>query len=428
MADAVPHASWQRARAAAMEALRQGRVVLLLGEAGSGKTLLLRELERSLRDEGRPVRFLEHALLADPDETGSTLLVDEAGSLDDTALNRLCSAAVPVAIAALPGFVGRLEGMSCPVVLVSLAPLTPEEVRHFVASTLAAAGSDPDRFTTEAVEVLALLSRGLPRLVNSLGRAATFLAEMEGAPHVGAQHVEVADAMRPRATVAPEPKPEPKPEPAAEPGPAPTPIRSGPPALVPEAAPLVEEPAPPRRTGLILLWLVALGAVLAGAWLLPGREPAPVAEAPPMPAPSAPATAAEAPASAPASPAAATPVSPPAPAPVLAVRAGGYRGSHFNATAARGGWLRLFVERSAEAGEVTIRLESHGGIVGMGELRGRAVEGGGFVALGQVLLDRVPHEVKLEAAMEAGQLFGVARFTPAVGGDPVDSEFKLTPF
>ncbi|WP_207538383.1 AAA family ATPase [Sabulicella rubraurantiaca] len=424
MADAIPHASWQRARAAAMEALRQGRVVLILGEAGSGKTLLLRELERSLRDEGRPVRFLEHALLADPDEVGSTLLVDEAGSLDDAALRRLCSASVPVAIAALPSFVGRLESVSCPAALVPLAPLTPEEVRRFVAAALAAVGSDPDRFSAEAVEVLAILSRGLPRLVNSLGRAATFLAEMEGAPHVGAQHVEAADAMRPRAT------PETEPKPRVGLAPEPMPVRSGPPALVPEPTP--REPASPRRNWLVWFGVVAVAALLAGAWLYRGDRPAPVAEAPSVPAPaasaSAPATVAEAAPPAREAQAAATPAAQPVPAPVLAVPAGGYRGSHFNATASRGGWLRLFVEPGPGAGEVRVRLESHGGLVGTGELRGRAVEGGGFVAVGEVLLDRVSHRVKLEAAMNGGQLLGDARFTPASSGDPVYSEFKLAPF
>ncbi|MCW8086723.1 hypothetical protein [Sabulicella glaciei] len=349
---AVPHAGWRRARAAVLGALRPGQPVLLLGQPGAGKTLLLREVERALREEGRPAQLHEHALTAEPDAPGTVRLLDEADGLDDAALRELGEGG-PVVLAALPGFAARLEALGLPSSVVPLPPLSPDDVGEFVAARLEAVGEPPDLFEPEAIESLALHARGLPRLVATLAQGAMFIARMGGAARVGPHHVESADAMRSGgpAPVPSEPEPAPPPEPPPPPAPEPEAPLPGPPPPEPVAAPVLRrevaspEAVPPfvvadaplaasrpspRRTRsrrrvwpwLLLLPLLLLAALVALGWELSGRplpsfgagppaRPAPAREA--APAPDAPVPAAQAPiASEPVAPA---PVAPPPLAP-----------------------------------------------------------------------------------------------------------------
>ena len=191
---AIPHPAWQRARAATLEALFSGDATILLGPAGSGKTLLLHDLARVLRNADQPVRLIEQPAALDGPRGEDILLVDEADALDADVLAALCAGPAPVLLAARPSSAERLARL--PVRRVALDPLAPEDVARFVATRLAAAGRPRGLLEAEAVLALARHSGGLPRLVNTLGGSALFLAGWDGSPRVRARHVEEAVALR----------------------------------------------------------------------------------------------------------------------------------------------------------------------------------------------------------------------------------------
>ena len=191
---AVPHPAWQRARAAALEAVFSGDATVLLGAPGSGKTLLLQELARVLRNADQPVRLIRQPAALDGPRGEDILLVDDADDLDADVLAVLCAGPAPVLLAARPSSAERLARH--PVRLVALDPLAPEDVAQFVAARLAAAGRERDLLEAEAVLALARHSDGLPRLVNILGGSALFLAGWDGSPRVQSRHVEEAVALR----------------------------------------------------------------------------------------------------------------------------------------------------------------------------------------------------------------------------------------
>ncbi len=190
---AVPHLAWQRARAAALEAMFSGDATVLLGAPGSGKTLLLQELARVLRNADQPVRLIKQPAVLDGPRGEDILLVDDADALDADVLATLCAGPAPVLLAARSSLAERLAGQ--PVRLVALDPLAPEEVARFVAAKLAAAGRARDLVEAEAVLALARHSGGLPRLVNTIGGSALFLAGWDGSPRVQLRHVEEAVAL-----------------------------------------------------------------------------------------------------------------------------------------------------------------------------------------------------------------------------------------
>lgn len=191
---AVPHPAWQRARAAALEAMFSGDAAILLGAPGSGKTLLLQELARVLRNADQPVRLIKQPVVLDGPRGEDILLVDDADALDADVLAALCAGPGPVLLAARPSSAERLARH--PVRLVALDPLAPEDVARFVAARLAAAGRARDLLEAEAVLALARHSGGLPRLVNTIGGSALFLAGWDGSPRVRLRHVEEAVALR----------------------------------------------------------------------------------------------------------------------------------------------------------------------------------------------------------------------------------------
>ncbi|MBY0338807.1 MAG: AAA family ATPase, partial [Acetobacteraceae bacterium] len=186
---AVAHPGWVQARTALLDAMRQGRIAVLIGPPGVGKTLLLREVARQLRAEGQAPGFAERGDTAPTD--AALPLVDEAEALPDEALQALLARGGPAVLAALPGFLRRLDALATPAVIVPLTPMTAAETRRFVAAI-----APPGLFGEDAVAALAVLSQGLPRLAATLGRAAAFQARLEGAGPVTARHVTEAEAMR----------------------------------------------------------------------------------------------------------------------------------------------------------------------------------------------------------------------------------------
>lgn len=193
---AFPHPAWQQARAAVLKALDNGSIAVLLGPPGSGKSLLLKELARTLRQAGKPARLIERTEALDGPPGNGILLVDEADTLSPDALAILCAGPAPVVLAALPGFPARLAGNPRPVREAVLDRLQPQDVARYVAARLAAVGRPRNLIEPEAVLALAGHSSGLLRLVNTLGGAAVFLAGLDGSEHVSRRHVDEAASMR----------------------------------------------------------------------------------------------------------------------------------------------------------------------------------------------------------------------------------------
>ena len=466
---AVPHPAWQRARAAALEALFSGDAAVLLGLPGSGKTLLLQDLARTLRNADQPVRFVRQPGILDGPRGNDILLVDEADALDADALATLCASSAPVLLAALPRSAERLAGH--PVRHVALDPLAPEEVAHFVAARLAAAGRPRDLLEPEAVLALARHSGGLVRLVNTIGGAALFLAGWDGSPRVGLRHVEEAAAMR---------------SVPGEAAPPAGPSFASPAAPLPAAAlPNYSRALLQRRAALgsmtaaagvlfALPWLVQkqLGGLLpaaqagTGARDLASRtvqaaqagagrpslavadEDGPTAAAVAKPASAQPELAglgAQPAASAPSTLAASLPqAAPQRPAaldrPALdrpALAAASHRataasetallfqGSIFNETMGQGGHVSLAIQRQASTGAIIARFNASQGLVGSGVLTGSVSGTGRITASGQLLMGRSPFTCELDGALVGDMLTGSASFARPSGGVTYRSRFSL---
>ena len=210
--------------------------VSLIGDAGTGKTTLLRRLLDGLEPRINTVLLLNprvsfdeileyvllelgvpagggderarlarlNELLRDYARAGENvaLLIDDAQLLDAEVLQSLhllagCEPARDPALQlvlagqpeldaklsdpALPGFASRIR----------LRALSPPEVHAYVRTRLERAGArDPDLFSAPAVERIAALSDGIPRVVNSLCDAALLSAFTAGSARVDEETVE----------------------------------------------------------------------------------------------------------------------------------------------------------------------------------------------------------------------------------------------
>lgn len=190
---------------------------VVTGEAGLGKTLLLRRLEQRLAEtvpESRVVNLL-CSRYASPDtlfeeitertktQLGrgrAVLLLDEADTLDSEALQRLIkavnSSTASMILAGQRGLEERIESRPIafdgerPIVHHRLRKLKPEEVRRFIAERLAKAEArDPQLFSTEAIQEIVLRARGVPRLINMLCSNAMFFATFASEKRISRNHV-----------------------------------------------------------------------------------------------------------------------------------------------------------------------------------------------------------------------------------------------
>ena len=204
----IEHAQWRAAREMVVAATRTvPSLVLVLGAAGTGKTMLMRDLARVLASAGAEVLLqsrgdlpVEPARHENPGAGGSDarriVLIDEADHMDAAALERLAALGpCAVVLAGLAGPVGA-HGADCANAVITLTPLHPAEVVTFVSGRLAQSGLPEDLFDETAVACLAARSGNVPRVLTALINAAVFIARGEDADRVTARHVGLAAGFR----------------------------------------------------------------------------------------------------------------------------------------------------------------------------------------------------------------------------------------
>lgn len=181
------HAGWKAARDALLAAVRSGSgSTLLIGAAGSGKSLMLADVADTLRAEGTAVVL---GLGGAEAEDGAVMLLDEARRC--AALPDSCHAV----LADLPVFEARMASLRTPLAIVRLEPLPPAVARAFIAERLRHAGCPPHAWAREAVDALVEAANGLPRMLCTLGGSAMHLSALDGEDQVTARHVREAVEM-----------------------------------------------------------------------------------------------------------------------------------------------------------------------------------------------------------------------------------------
>jgi type II secretory pathway predicted ATPase ExeA len=274
-----------------------GGIACVVGEGGTGKTLLLHHLRDAPPPGVRPFALLHPGLaleeiieslalgtmpgldrvprsgaelaahLADETAAGRTvaLLVDEAQALAPevvVALPGLADAGLRVVLAAQPAGAAKIEAVLPVARRVELHALAPDAVASYVGVRLARAGAArPDLFTAAALAHLARVTGGVPRLVNAIADASLAGAFITRDARIDVAHVKSAWRAHLRFTSSDAPVTPPTPD-----RPAPAPRRVPLDLLEPPTrATLGGAPRARRRlalpAGAIALGLVALAAL-----------------------------------------------------------------------------------------------------------------------------------------------------------------------
>lgn len=190
--------------------------VLLMGEAGTGKTTLLSSLAAELPWAHSVVHLQQppfnprealarwREIEASAGESRRVIvLVDDCDLLPIELQVVACEARrsergvrVQFVLAVKPSAYGRFSGVAAhldeDMACCTLGRLEDDEIADFVDHRLTVAGANQGHFTREALAHVALCAQGVPRLVTLLCAKASFLAGMNNELRVSAASVEEA--------------------------------------------------------------------------------------------------------------------------------------------------------------------------------------------------------------------------------------------
>jgi len=193
---AINHTQWQRARDAVLEAIAEGaRVIVLEGEPGTGKTLLLQALAAELQQAGHPARMVWRPDLEQAAPEPSFRLVDEAGRAGPATIAALAAPPGGV-LAVLPSQAGAIRAQIPGAVIVKLNPVEPDEAASFVNQRLALAGLPAEQLQDAALARLCESAGGNARELTLLLAAAINFAAASDAAQVEPAHVDEAVVLR----------------------------------------------------------------------------------------------------------------------------------------------------------------------------------------------------------------------------------------
>ena len=154
-------------------------VIVVIGPAGSGKSLLLDITESACSSRGLSVGRIDRGDLAHTvlGEAPDLLLVDEADSVDPPTLqlmlsNRDDTGPRSIVFACRLSDTARYAGEAVPV-FVKVAPLAPADARKFIIERVTGAGH-AELFEPEALDRLVAATKGSPRLLQSIAGHALF--------------------------------------------------------------------------------------------------------------------------------------------------------------------------------------------------------------------------------------------------------------
>ncbi len=329
---------------------------------------------------------------------------------------------------------------------VTAAPLSPNEVARFVAARFAASGRPRDTMQPEAIVDLIGRSGSSLHEISALAGAAVFLADLEGAPHVGCRHVQTALSIRDENGIAVA---------AAQPRPERTRVRE---ARMSNA----------RLAVALAALLIVLTSSLAAKWLAVEPAPAGLTELPAGPSMQVATTTLPQPATLPApvqpsSPAPAPALAKSLPAPTVLANAAGqpsladrplvtaasvppplmssridavrqeepsdslgfFEGPVDNQTMNRSGRLALAITKDPVSGTIRATFHAGEGLLGTGELSGNITPDGRISASGVLMMGRNPFLCDLVGQLSGSQLVGSAQFVRPWGGRIAHSVFRL---
>ncbi len=282
--EVVRHPGWVQAFAAVRAGLAAGTPVVLAGQPGLGKSLLLKVLAHTLEQEGQTVVLLPGSNQVQ-DRQPDVVLLDEADRVPRTLLQHLVSGAPGCVLVGPRTLLDSLHGLAAARTLVELRPLSPEEVGPYLSEQIGRAGLPDALLGPGTFEALAQAGNGNPRRLQKLASRALFRAWMDNADQVSATHVAEAIAQDGAADAsAPAELPQPSRDPVAAPA---SPQLAPPTASLPlaprRAVPGWAGPGVLRPRIMVAGGAAVLGLALAALAVWPRGGPALVA-APPPPA------------------------------------------------------------------------------------------------------------------------------------------------
>lgn len=175
---------------------RSEPLIPVIGEPGTGKTVMLAEIERRLRTRVTVQRLQRGDLLGAATDLPNVLLVDEGDRADPEAIDKLFAGGWrgTLVLACARDCVARLPAgrRSRP---ERLRLLRPGEARALARARLARAGMS-GLVAPKALDELAKASKGNLRALVQIGGTAVFFARDEGSDVVHAEHVRAAVEIR----------------------------------------------------------------------------------------------------------------------------------------------------------------------------------------------------------------------------------------